>query len=87
MAASAILDVQDPCRLGGEQLMQKHGKWVVRQVAVHDRLRDATYHKAAATIATTTMPVATGSASIPVMREGTILALERTGVNAEDVNF
>jgi hypothetical protein len=33
------------------------------------------------------MPVATGSASMPVMREGTILALEWTVVNAEDVNF
>jgi hypothetical protein len=81
------LDVQNPRRLGGEQLMQKRGKWIVRQVAVHDRLRDATYHKAAATTATTTMPVAMGSASIPVMSEGTILAPETTGVNAEDVNF
>jgi len=51
------------------------------------RLREATYHKAAATTAATAMPVATGSASIPVMREGTILAPERTRVNAEDVNF
>jgi hypothetical protein len=33
------------------------------------------------------MPVATGSASIPVMRGGTILALEPTVVNAEDVKF
>jgi hypothetical protein len=33
------------------------------------------------------MPVAMGSASIPVMSEGTILAPETTGVNAEDVNF
>jgi hypothetical protein len=33
------------------------------------------------------MPVAIGSASIPVMREGTILAPEATVVNAEDVKI
>ena len=75
VTAGAILDVEDPRRLLREQLVQQRGKWVVRQVAVHCRLREATYHKAAATTATTAMPVATGSASIPVMREGTILAL------------
>ena len=74
MAAGAILDMEDPCRLLREQLVQQRRKWVVRQVAVHERLREATYHKAAVTTATTTIPVATGSASIPVMSEGTILA-------------
>ena len=87
MTAGAILDAEDPRRLLREELMQERGKWVVRQVAVHNRLREATYHKAAATTAATAMPVATGSASIPAMREGTILALEWTTVNAEDVNF
>jgi hypothetical protein len=33
------------------------------------------------------MPVATGSASIPVMREGSILALSPTSVNAQNVKF
>jgi hypothetical protein len=33
------------------------------------------------------MPVATGSASIPVICEGTILAPESAVVNADDVNF
>src|SRR6185369_8962260 len=75
VAAGAILDMEDPGRLAGEQLVQQRRKWVVRQVAVHRPLRVTTYHKAAVTTAMTTMPVATGSASIPVMREGTILAL------------
>jgi hypothetical protein len=60
-------------------LLEQVGKRIVRQVPVHEPLRDATYQTAATTTATTNTPVAIGSASIIIGR--TILAPLRTEIN------
>jgi len=69
VTAGAVLNAEDPRGLLPEELVQQRRKRIVREVPFQGPLREATYQTAAVKTATTTMPVATGSASIPPIRK------------------